>query len=174
MKKKNVFLVMILLIAGSLSSEVMAQKTINALVKKCESIDGVDMNIVKNRDRKTKQVEKTIINLTIENNPSLVKEFIAAFEKDEPDAYQIIQDKKNGKIIPQFYRFEGVSYSFSMSDNGKSATVTVIQRSENSRSSSISWPSSFEKEWFYGSLNTFDLSDLTKEISDITANMMTE
>lgn len=125
MKTKHVFLVVLMLLAGSFSVNMMAQDNLRALVKKCETLDEVDMNIVRQRNNNLKMTQ-VITSLTIKNNPALVKEFLEAFKKDEPSATQAIENKKNGKLQPSYYQFNGVSFSFSQSDEGK-ASITMIE-----------------------------------------------
>ena len=130
MKIKNVLAIAILLIIVGINSDLMAQTALRALVKKCESAENVEMNIVRQKDKETLNVQRSIISIKITSNKALVDEFIAAFEKDEPSAYEVICSKRNGKIIPQFYRFKGVSFSFSYdSANGKQgdAHISMIE-----------------------------------------------
>lgn len=126
MKTKHVFIVALLLLIGNFSFELMAQETLKALFKKCETLDNVDMNIVRQRNPETKAVSQVITSVTIKDNPTLVKEFEEAFRKDEPNATQVIENKKNGKLRPSFYQFGRVSFSYSESSSGK-VSITMIE-----------------------------------------------
>jgi len=126
MKTKIIFSFLFFLLIGGIYNDAMAQKNIAAVVSKCESIESVKMTIVRNKN-KEKKTTQIITSIDIQDNPALVNEFLEAFRKDEPDAKQSIDTKKNGKIIPEFYSFDDVSYSFSMSDNGE-ASITVIEK----------------------------------------------
>jgi hypothetical protein len=126
MKTKHVIVTAILLIAGGFSMQATAQEALNALVRKCETLDSVDTNIVRSRDKETKQLNRSITDLTIRNNEALVNEFTAAFKKEEENATQAIENKQGGKTVSFFYRFDNVDFSFSIQDKGN-ATVSVIE-----------------------------------------------
>jgi len=125
MKTKNLFIIILLLIVGGISMEISAQANLEAVVKKCESLESVNMTIVKNRNPNTKKMSNVITSISIKSDPALVNEFLEAFKKDEPNATQVIDSKKNGKIIPEYYSFGEISYSFSMKENGN-ASVSII------------------------------------------------
>jgi hypothetical protein len=118
-----------LVVAGSFSIEASAQRHLKALIKKCETIDAVDMNIVRDRDKETNQWKNQITSLTIKDNEALVNEFIAAFKADADSALQIIENKQNGKMVPSLYTFEEENYSFNLKDKAH-ASVTVVPQNE--------------------------------------------
>ena len=144
MKTKIVAMVLILA-AGSLWSFASAQERIKALIKKCETIESVDMNIVKSRRSASSYaeadgkpvaaatankgpLEESIITVDINDNEALVNEFLAAFQAEEENATDVISKKQAGKIVPTLYRFEsGVSFSFEM--RGK-AHATIRQMND--------------------------------------------
>ena len=126
MKTKNLFVAMLLLIMGSFSMKIVAQENLAAMVKKCETIESVDVNIVRQKNPQTKKTESVITSITIRSNPDLVGEFLVAFGKDERKANQTVERRQGGKTIPSFYQFDGVSYTFSMQGEGN-ATVTEIR-----------------------------------------------
>ncbi len=113
MKTVKMLLVAMLFIIGSLTNESAAQNTLRALMKKCETIDNIDVNVVRQKNKETLKVTQIITTVQIPASDKMVDEFIAAFEKDEPSAYQVISSKKNGRIVPQYYKFNNVSFSFS-------------------------------------------------------------
>ena len=112
MKIKNVLAIAILLIIAGVNSDLMAQTTLKALVKKCESIENVEMNIARKKDRETLKIKQSITYIKIVSNKALVDEFIAAFEKDEPFAYEAIRSKEDGRMIPFHFKFKGVTFNF--------------------------------------------------------------
>jgi lipopolysaccharide export LptBFGC system permease protein LptF len=122
----------ILLIAGNFTLNASAQTHIEALVKKCESMESVDMNVIRNRNRETKKLERSITTVIIKDNEALVNEFIAAFKADEGDVIQVIENKSSGKLMPSQYIFEGVHYHFFMKDKAN-ATVSEIITSRKKR-----------------------------------------
>lgn len=131
MKTKKTILAMAALLIGSITMNLQAQENLNALFKKCESMDNVNMNVIYDKDRETKKAEKIIKTIGFKNNPQLVNEFLAAFNKDKEAAYKVIEEKKNGKVMPSFYRFAkgkgDVSFTFSISGENE-VSVTMIER----------------------------------------------
>ncbi|GGJ99275.1 DUF5024 domain-containing protein [Parabacteroides faecis] len=131
MKAKKTILLCVALLMGCMAEGLKAQEHLNALMKKCENMDTIDMNVIYNKNRETKKTEKIIKTVTFSNNQKLLDEFVAAFEKDKDAAYKIIDDKKSGKLLPSFYRFgsgkNDISYSLSVSKSGK-ITVSKIER----------------------------------------------
>lgn len=131
MKTKKTILLAALLLLGSICGVSQAQENLNALMKKCETMDKIDMNVIYNKNRETKKTEKIIKTVSFSNNEKLLNEFVAAFEKDKDAAYKIIDQKSKGKLLPSFYRFSNgktdINYSLSVSDDG-SVSVTKIER----------------------------------------------
>ncbi len=125
MKMRNLFIAAMLLLAGSLTTELMAQDAVAAVVKKCEAQKDVQINKARSRDKDTKEVTREVTTLTIFNNPSLVNEIVAAFNKDRDKALDETESTANGKITNLFLRFEKVSYTFVQIGND-GATVSVM------------------------------------------------
>lgn len=117
MKTRNLILTAVLLIAGSWAGDLLAQTNLNALMKKCESKDKVNVEVIYDKDRKTKKPVKEVVTITFstKDNPKLLDEFANAFQKDKEAAYKVIESKQNGKVLPSFYRFStgtsDISYS---------------------------------------------------------------
>ena len=117
MKTRNLILTAVLLMAGSWAGDLLAQTNLNALMKKCESKDKVNVEVIYDKDRKTKKPVKEVITITFstKDNPKLLDEFINAFQKDKDAAYKVIESKQNGRVLPSFYRFSSgtsdISYS---------------------------------------------------------------
>jgi len=124
MKAKNIILIASILFIGSLFNDLSAQQNLEALVKKCETMESVSMTVIRNKDS-DKKVAQIITSIDIKSDPQLVNEFIEAFKKDEPNSTQSIDGKDGSRIVPQYYSFGNVSYSFS-SKNGEKASISVI------------------------------------------------
>lgn len=127
MKTKHVFIVALVLLLGNFSIDVVAQSNLDALVKKCETMDSVNMNILKNKDPQTKKIIRVIKTITIRDNPSLTNEFIEAFKKDEEQAFRVVDEKIGQKVYPSYYQFDNVSYSFSITKDGKITSISAIE-----------------------------------------------
>jgi poly(A) polymerase Pap1 len=132
MKTRNLIVVAILLLTGSLSADLFAQETLKALIKKCESMENVNVNVVRSKNKETRELEQEMTSISFRNNQALVNEFIAAFAKDKEMADQEIENKSNGKITNLFYRFGDVSYSFSQHDD-TGASVSVMNGNKEKR-----------------------------------------
>ena len=134
MKTKKTVVMILVLMAGFFSTQVLAQENIDALMKKCESMDNVDMDVVQQRDPSTKKLAQVIRNVNIKNNKALVDDFLKAFLADRENAIQAIDSKKGGKMIPSYYQFQigkkNVAYSISISNEGANASIAMIQNGE--------------------------------------------
>lgn len=123
MKTRNFILTAVLLMVGSLAGDLLAQANLNALMKKCESMEKVNVDVIYDKDRKTKKPVKEVITITFsrKDNPKLLDEFFDAFRKDKESAYKVMESKIDGKVMPSFYRFAaGTSdISFSLEDLNK-------------------------------------------------------
>lgn len=123
MKTRNFILTAALLMTGSLAGDLLAQANLNALMKKCESMEKVNVDVIYDKDRKTKMPVKEVITITFsrKDNPKLLDEFLDAFRKDKESAYKVMESKIDGKVMPSFYRFAaGTSdISFSLEDLNK-------------------------------------------------------
>lgn len=123
MKTRNFILTAVLLMVGSLAGDLLAQANLNALMKKCESMEKVNVDVIYDKDRKTKKPVKEVITITFsrKDNPKLLDEFLDAFRKDKEAAYKVMESKIDGKVMPSFYRFAaGTSdISFSLEDLNK-------------------------------------------------------
>jgi hypothetical protein len=126
MKTRNLIVAAILLLTGSLATDLYAQETLKALMKKCENMENVDVDVVRSRNKETKKLERVVTEISFKNNQTLVNEIIAAFEKDREMADKEIEEKSNGKIKELFYRFGDNSYSFTQRDNG-GGSISVIE-----------------------------------------------
>lgn len=150
--KTKVLAMVLILAAGSMLSFASAQERIKALIKKCETIESVDMNVIKSRRSATSSaessasqdnkpattssttkgpLEESVITVVIHDNEALVNEFLAAFKAEEENATNVISNKKGGKIVPNLYSFEGgMNFSFSMRDK---ANATITQMNDGGR-----------------------------------------
>ena len=64
MKAKKTILLCVILLLGGLTEGLKAQENLNALMKKCENMDTIDMNVIYNKNRETKKTEKIIKTVT--------------------------------------------------------------------------------------------------------------
>lgn len=131
MKTNRIMVVMaILLIAGCFSTELVAQEAIKALVKRCETMNNVNISIVRNKNKDTKEVSRSITSIDFSNNDALTKEFVAAFEKERNQADQEMENRSNGKVNSLYYTFGNTTYSFSVNEDGR-VSVSVIEKNDD-------------------------------------------
>jgi hypothetical protein len=130
MRTKNVWIVAIMLLVGSFSVNLTAQETIEALVKKCESMESVNIRIVRNRD-KAKKITESVVQIIIpaQSDQALIDSFVAAFRKDREMANEEIENIEKGKLVRLFYRFDKRTYSLSIQGDG-SAKVSIIDQGD--------------------------------------------
>jgi site-specific DNA-adenine methylase len=105
----------LLFIVSSFSMKLSAQENLNALVKKCETMESVFINVVRTKNPQTKKIEKEIISINICKNPTLINEFVAAFKKDEEKATKVIESKNGGRTISLLYEVTTQPSCFSTS-----------------------------------------------------------
>lgn len=120
MKTRNLILMGALLLAGTWAGDLLAQTNLNALMKKCESMDKVSVDVIYDKDRKTKKPVKEVVTITFsaKDNPKLLDDFMNAFRQDKEAAYKVVEKKLNGKVMPSLYRFAAgtTDISYSMDD----------------------------------------------------------
>ncbi|MDR2621288.1 MAG: DUF5024 domain-containing protein [Dysgonamonadaceae bacterium] len=126
MKTKNVRLLMLCLFFPGFSFGISAQTHLDALIKKCETLESVDMEVVKNKRRTDKDVELKTVNIRIKKDKKLVSEFLNAFKKDADNAEQTMFRKRKGSNEINYYqcRFLNQTYTIVVKEAGD-ANVTV-------------------------------------------------
>lgn len=134
MKTRNLILTAALLMVGSWAGDLLAQENLNALMKKCESMEKVNVDVIYDKDRKTKKPVKEVITITFsrKDNPKLLDEFLDAFRKDKEAAYKVMESKTDGKVMPSFYRFAAgssdISFSLEYMLRNEEIQITKIER----------------------------------------------
>ena len=117
MKASKCFWVALCLLVGSFSTELWAQKNLEAVVQKCKADKTIDKSIVTNKDPKTKKVYKIVSSFVVEGHAALQQEIKSAFERDKDEAYQVIENENDG-VVSWFIRFSKgkntVSYSINV------------------------------------------------------------
>ena len=131
MKASKCFWVALCLLVGSFSTELWAQKNLEAVVQKCKADKTIDKSVVTNKDPKTKKVYKIVSSFVVEGHAALQQEIKSAFERDKEEAYQVIENESNGKM-DYFIRFSkaNVKVSYSMDSRDTKLSFTVIENFE--------------------------------------------
>ena len=92
MKASKCFWVALCLLVGNFSTELWAQKNLEAVVQKCKADKTIDKSVVTNKDPKTKKVYKIVSSFVVEGHAALQQEIKSAFERDKEEAYQVIEN----------------------------------------------------------------------------------
>jgi len=174
MKTRILVMATAILLAGNVVIEALAQENIKALIKKIETMDVIDANIVRNKDTIAvgnvistrisnpvnrrpmtnidySQTPRSIVNITIKYTPALEKELVAAFRKDQDKAINEVEQRKEGKTTHILYKFEDSEYSFTVKDD-----IISIQATEGRLSARRA---SQEPDFFVRSITTFGSND---------------
>lgn len=122
--KKYVWITTIWLVISSFSVEIAAQENIAALIKKCETIDAVDMNVLRKKDTKTNEVQPVTTSITVRSNPVLSNEFLEAFKKDKEKASETVEQKREGNVF-LYYKFADTYYSFALQKKDNTEVMEV-------------------------------------------------
>jgi hypothetical protein len=138
MKKSSRILIGALFCLGLITTEAGAQEAVKALLKKCESMENLDINIIRSRDKETGEVRNSVTSIRIESNPALVKEFQDAFQSDYQKnnevADQELITRRGGKIVNLMLRYGNIHYQFSVDEKKDGdASVSVIERSKKDK-----------------------------------------
>ena len=126
MKKRILVVVIALLITGSFSMEFFAQDKIKALMQKIEKMDDKDIfeaDIVR-KNNPTLRTKNFTMLIKLRFSPELEKLLIDAFHQDVEKANQVVEQKKDGKVLHFLYRFDTSSYSFTISND----TISIQAR----------------------------------------------
>ena len=128
MKASKCFWVALCLLVGNFSTELWAQKNLEAVVQKCKADKTIDKSVVTNKDPKTKKVYKIVSSFVVEGHAALQQEIKSAFERDKEEAYQVIENESDG-VVSWFIRFSKgkntVSYSINVDE--EELLLTVIE-----------------------------------------------
>ena len=128
MKTRNLFILLVLILAGCFSTECYAQERIRTLMKQIEKMDEKDIieaDIVRKNNPALRTKSYTML-IKIRFSPELEKKLIDTFHQDSDDAKQVVEQKKEGKVSHFLYRFDNSTYSFTISND----TIS-IQASES-------------------------------------------
>jgi len=128
MNKRNAIITFVLLVAISFSMEFFAQEKIKALMQQIEKMDNKDIfeaDIVHKNNTALRTKSYTML-IKLRFSPELEKKFTDTFRQDSEKAKQVVEQKKEGKVIHFLYRFDSSTYSFTINND----TISV-HASEN-------------------------------------------
>jgi len=128
MRTRNLLISIVFLIAGSLTTEFLAQDKIKALMSQIEKMDDKDIleaDIVR-KNNPILRTKSYAMLIKLRFSPEIEKLLIDTFKEDSEKAKQVIEQKKDGKVLHFLYRFDNSTYSFTISND----TISV-QASES-------------------------------------------
>jgi hypothetical protein len=126
MKTRKLIIPLLLLTAGSFSTEFFAQERIKALMKQIEKMDDreiLEADIVRRNNPALRTKSYTML-IKLRYSPELEKNLIDAFRQDGDEARQVVEQKKDGKVSHFLYRFDNSTYSFTVSGD----TISIQAR----------------------------------------------
>ena len=116
MKKRNLLIAIVLILAGNLAMEALAQENIRAMIKNYENMGVVETDIVRKNYPIIKKFNRSTTIIKLMSTPELEKQFEEAFRQDSEKAIHAVEQKKDGKVY-KFYRFETSTYSYTKSND---------------------------------------------------------
>lgn len=118
-----VSIVVIVLNTFAASAQANMEKVIEEMSKHPDC--NFEVVVIRNKNKGKK--DRTIITVTL-NDSTLVHKFLAAAEKDEPDADQIIKGQKGGKLNNVTMAFQTAEESkiYTFSVNGNQLNLSAI------------------------------------------------
>ena len=116
MKKRNLLIATILLLAGNIALKSFAQENIRAMIKNHENMGLVETDIVRKNYPVIKKFNRTTTIIKFMSTPDLEQQFEEAFRLDSENAIHAVEQKKDDKKY-MFYRFENSTYSYTKSND---------------------------------------------------------
>ena len=113
-------------LAGSAAS-ALAQENLLAMIKKCESMNDVDLTVMTQPKHWKERNNMTIVKF---KNPQLEKEFQTAFMKDKDNASNLNYMRENGKTNPQIITFlsDGRELRFIFGEENDKTVVSFFDK----------------------------------------------
>ena len=133
---------------------IHAQQQIEQTMTRVEGMNNVNTNVVINKNKETGAVERIVKTVSIMSNKNVVSDFVAAFDREKDNAYQISESSSAGSS-QRTYRFRSGDRDITCSlkiFGGSNADVSYIDRDVNASPS-------LEERFFRGlsSLDTMQL-----------------
>jgi hypothetical protein len=125
MKKRNLLIATVIILAGNLALEAFAQENIRAMIKKHENMGMTETEIVRENYPIIKKFNRSTTIIKLMSTPELEQQFKEAFHQDKEKAIHAIEQKKDDKTY-MFYRFESSTYSYTRS-NGVINLIECIE-----------------------------------------------
>jgi hypothetical protein len=139
--KTKVLALAVVMALTSLVSTVSAQERIYALFKKCETMENVEMNVIREKNSEGK-LAPSITTVRIRDNEALVNEFLAAFKAEEPNITSIIENKRSGKLMPTLIKFDSITFSIHINDKANATISQMADKGEGMKYASPKPPAS--------------------------------
>ena len=119
MKTRFLLVGIVLFAAGSFSMVSFAQEKIKALMQQIEKTadkDVLEADIVRKNNPALRTKSYTML-VKLRFSPELEKKLVDTFQQDSEKANQVIEQKKDGKVLHYLYKFNNATYSFTISSD---------------------------------------------------------
>lgn len=118
---------------------MVGQTNLDNWAKKCENMEAAKITVIKQKNPDTGKLIQDLMTISFDaGNQALYDELTEACKKDVDKAYQVIEERKQGKVIPEIYSFRNgnidIQYMFSFPKEGshkKDIDVTIIKKEKN-------------------------------------------
>jgi len=126
MKTRNLVILFALLIAGCFPMKSFAQEKIKALMQQIEKMSDKDIfeaDIVR-KNNPTLRTKNFTMLVKLRFSRELEKKLIDTFQQESEKANQVVEQKKDGKVLHYLYRFNNSTYSFTINND----TISIQAR----------------------------------------------
>ena len=126
MKTRILMISLGLFIMGSFSTWMVAQEKIKILMQQIEKMgekEILEADVVR-KNNPTLRTKSFTMLIKLRYSPELEKKLIDTFRQDSEKANQVVEQKKDGKVLHYLYRFDTSTYSFTISND----TISVQAR----------------------------------------------
>ena len=116
MKTRNLIISLVFLVAGSFSTGMVAQENIKALMQQIEKMNDkeiLEADIVRKNNPALRTKSFTML-IKLRYSPELEKKLTDTFKQDSEKANQVVEQKKDGKVLHYLYKFNNAMYSFTI------------------------------------------------------------
>ena len=126
MKTRILTLSFALLVTVCFFSDMVAQENIKALMQQIEKMDDkeiLEADIVRRNNPHLRTKNFTML-IKLRYSPELEKKLTETFKQDSEKAVQVLEQKKEGKVLHFLYRFDNSTYSFTINND----TISIQTR----------------------------------------------
>ena len=125
MKKRNLWITIVLILAANVALKLYAQENIRAMIQHCENMETVNKDVVQTNYPVVKKFNRSTTRIQLTPSPALEQQWEEAFRQDRDKVIHAVEQKKDGKVYI-FYRFASSTYSYTKSND----VINIIENLE--------------------------------------------